>query len=53
MAALVHVRELCEYEKIREQAGAEPCQAQHSLSLELDTSLLGLITQPAVAGAGA
>ena len=33
------------------QAGADPCQAQHSLSLDLDTNLLGLITQPAVAGA--
>ena len=33
------------------QAGAELCQAQHSLSLDLDTNQLGLITQPAVTGA--
>ena len=33
------------------QAGAELCQAQHSLSLDLDTNFLGLITQPAVGGA--
>ena len=32
------------------QAGAELCQAQHSLSLDLDTNSVGLITQPAVAG---
>ena len=36
---------------IRKQAGAELYQAQHSLSLDLDTNLLGLKTQPAVAGA--
>ena len=34
-----------------EQAGAELCQAQLSLSLDLDINELGLITQPAVAGA--
>ena len=33
------------------QAGAELCKAQHSLSLDLDTNLLGLIAQPAVDGA--
>ena len=33
------------------QAGAELCQAQHSLSLELDTNKLELMTLPAVAGA--
>ena len=33
------------------QAGAELCQAQHSLSLDLYTNWRGLITQPAVAGA--
>ena len=32
-------------------AGAELCQAQHSLSLDLDANQLGLLTQPAVAGA--
>ena len=32
---------------IEEQGGAELCQAQHSLSFDL-----GLIIQPAVAGAG-
>ena len=32
------------------QAGAELCQAQQSLSLDLDANNLGLITQPAVAG---
>ena len=35
---------------ICKQAGAELCQAQHSLSLDLDTDHLGLITQPAMAG---
>ena len=35
----------------KRQAGAELCQAQHSLSFDLDTNYLGLITQPAVAGA--
>ena len=38
-------------EKDLRQAGAELCQAQHSLSLDLDTTYLGLITQPAMAGA--
>ena len=33
------------------QSGAELCLAQQSLSLDLDTNWLGLITQPAVAGA--
>ena len=33
------------------QAGAELCQAQQSLSLDLDTNGLGLLTQSAVAGA--
>ena len=37
--------------KQKTQGGAELCQAQQSLSLDLDTSYLGLITQPAVAGA--
>ena len=39
------------------QAGAELCQAQHSLSelhtsLDLATPLLGMLTQPAVDGPG-
>ena len=34
-----------------EQAGAELCQAQHSLSLDIDANKLGLITQQAVGGA--
>ena len=40
-----------ENEDMKRQAGAELCQAQPSLSLELDTCKLGLITHPAVAGA--
>ena len=40
-----------EFEQKSKQAGAELCQAQHSLSLDLDTNFLGLITQPAVGGA--
>ena len=39
------------FDNIPKQARAELCQAQHSLSLDLDTNWLGLITQPAVAGA--
>ena len=39
------------FQKINKQAGAELCQAHQSLSLDLDTNLLGLITEPAVAGA--
>ena len=43
-------------DEIIEQAGAELCQAQHSLSqiptsLDLATNLLGLLSQPAVARA--
>ena len=33
------------FTKNMEQAGAELCQAQHSLSLDLVTNWLGLITQ--------
>ena len=40
-----------EKQKSRKQAKAELCQAQQSLSLDQDTNYLGLITQPAVAGA--
>ena len=39
------------FTNLNKQAGAELCQAQHSLSLDLDTNKLGLITQPAFAGA--
>ena len=37
---------------MKKQAGAELCQAQHSLSLDLASLKLGLLTQPAMAGAG-
>ena len=42
--------DLDKIKRIRIQAGAELCQAQHSL--ELATLQLGLLTQPAMAGPG-
>ena len=36
---------------VNKQAGAELCQAHHSLSLDLDTNQLRLITLPAMVGA--